>query len=63
MIFGLDFTLDNSKLVLVPVPWAKENNLVDGDCVDVSTNGTSVKLPIVLQPGMANGTFAVSRSL
>ncbi|HAP01474.1 MAG TPA: hypothetical protein DCQ93_06055 [Bacteroidetes bacterium] len=50
-------------VVLVPVPWAKENNLVDGDCVDVSTNGTSVKLPIVLQPGMANGTFAVSVGL
>ncbi len=51
------------NVLMVPVPYAKENNLVDGDMVEVNANGVTMELPIVLQPGMANNTFATSVGL
>ncbi|MEI7801283.1 MAG: TAT-variant-translocated molybdopterin oxidoreductase [Bacteroidota bacterium] len=51
------------NVLMVPVPYAKENNLVDGDTVEVTANGVTLELPVVLQPGMANNTVATSVGL
>ena len=50
-------------VAMVPVPYAKENNLVDGDMIEVSAGDFKLELPVVLQPGIANNTIAVSVGL
>ena len=40
--------------------WAEENDLRHGDVVKVSTNGTSIEIPVVIQPGQAKGSASVA---
>ncbi len=51
-------TWDN--YVTVPYTYAMDQGWKDGDMVDLSANGKSVKLPIVIQPGQANGTLVIT---
>ena len=41
-------------------PTATKLNLKQGDVVKVSANGTEVSLPVLVQPGQANDTVAIS---
>ena len=50
-------------VVSVSVPYAKDNNMVDGDTVEVSAGNYKVELPVVLQPGLANNTIAIQVGL
>lgn len=50
-------------VAMVPVPYAKENNLVEGDMIEVSAGDFKLELPVVTQPGIANNTIAIAVGL
>jgi MoCo/4Fe-4S cofactor protein with predicted Tat translocation signal len=51
-------TWDN--YVAVPMSYAKEQGLKQGDVVKVTAAGKSVELPVLIQPGQAIGTVAIA---
>ncbi|MEI7669482.1 MAG: 4Fe-4S dicluster domain-containing protein, partial [Pseudomonadota bacterium] len=51
-------TWDN--YLLVPVKYAVDNKLSDGDYVEVTAGNGSVTVPILRQPGQQNNTFAIA---
>ena len=44
----------------VPRKMAVENKWEQGDVVKVSANGRSIELPVLIQPGQANGTVSIA---
>jgi len=44
----------------VPRKMAIENKWEQGDVVKVSANGTSIELPVLIQPGQTNGTVSIA---
>ncbi len=46
--------------VSVPFTYAEENGLELGQIVDLTVNGTTFSLPVLVQPGQANGVLAVA---
>ncbi len=44
----------------ISITMAKENGLSQGDLIKVSSNGYSVELPVLIQPGQVNGVIAVA---
>ncbi|ALW85486.1 molybdopterin oxidoreductase [Hymenobacter sedentarius] len=46
--------------VAVPRKMAVENKWEQGDVIKVSANGYSVELPVLIQPGQANGTVSIA---
>jgi len=51
-------TWDN--YITVPYSYAMEQGLKDGDVLSLSSGGKSVKAPVVIQPGQANGSVTLS---
>ena len=51
-------TWDN--YVAVPMSLSKEKDLKQGDLVEVTVNGKTVKLPVLVQPGQAKGTVSIA---
>lgn len=52
-------TWDN--YISLPVKYAVENNIHDGDIVEIKgSNGASIKLPVIKQPGQANNSAAIA---
>jgi len=48
------------NVVTIPVPYAKEKGLLDGDMVEIKSDSTSIQLPVLLQPGQANNTISIA---
>lgn len=48
------------NVVTIPVPYAKEKGLLDGDMVEVKSGNASIQLPVLLQPGQANNTVSIA---
>lgn len=48
------------NVVNIPVPFAKEKGLLDGDMVEVKSGNVSIQLPVLLQPGQANNTVSIA---
>ncbi len=51
-------TWDN--YICLPVQYAMDNKIADGDLVSIKSGNTELTLPALRQPGLANGTFAVA---
>ena len=51
-------TWDN--YLTVPYAYAKENNLSLGDVVSLTVGDNSIKVPVLIQPGQANGTLGLA---
>lgn len=51
-------TWDN--YVAIPMSMSKEKGLNQGDLVEVTVNGKTVKLPVLVQPGQAKGTVSIA---
>jgi molybdopterin-containing oxidoreductase family iron-sulfur binding subunit len=51
-------TWDN--FVSVPVQYAIDNGIEDGDLVTIKAAGSEITIPAIRQPGQAKGTFAIA---
>lgn len=40
--------------------WHIANGALDGDYAEISVNGTKLKVPVLIQPGQANGSFGLA---